>query len=188
MAVVLAQFAFEQIIYNMEQMGFFRFLFPFLLTLGIIYGLLEWALGGEKGRFPKSVNALISLIISFFVMLWASANPGIVSFLMNISGYWFIAGSGILFILILLALVGVKTEEYFLQSQWGKWAFILVIVAIGAAIFFGAGGSSLVRMPAAAYSSQLWTIVFFVVILALVLFILGSEKGGGGGGGQKEKP
>ncbi len=182
MAVVLAQFAFEQIIYNMEQMGFFRFLFPFLLTLAIIYGLLNWALGD---RFTKTVNGLISLIISFFVMLWASANPGIVSFLMNISGYWFIAGSGILFILILLALVGVKTEEYFLQSQWGKWAFILVIVAIGAAIFFGAGGSSLVRMPAAAYSSQLWTIVFFVVVLALVLFILGSEKGGGE---KKEKP
>jgi hypothetical protein len=169
---------FQQIITNMQQMGFFQFLFPFLLTLAILFGLLEWAFGGEKEKrkIPKSANALISLIISFFVMLWTVSNPGVVAFFANISGYWLVAGSGILFILILLALVGVKTEQHFLSSLWGKWALILTIIAIGVVIFFGAGGQSLIGVPYWMFSSELWTIVFFIIILAVVLFVVSSEK------------
>ncbi|MEM5798515.1 MAG: hypothetical protein QXP39_00505, partial [Candidatus Aenigmatarchaeota archaeon] len=79
-------------------------------------------------------------------------------------------------VLLLLALVGVKTEETFLKTEWGKWAFILTIMAIGIALFFGAGGQNLVAMPGWAFSSQLWTVVFFVVILAIVLLMLGGEE------------
>ncbi len=179
----LAQFGgFQQIILNMQQMGFFQFLFPFLLSLAIIFGLLEWTFGGEKRRLPKSANALIALIVSFFVMLWTVSNPGIVTFFANISGYWLVAGSGILFILILLALVGVKTEEHFLQSHWGKWTLILVIIAIGVVIFFGAGGQSLIGVPYWMFSTELWTIVFFIIVLAIVMFVISSS------GEQKQKP
>lgn len=174
---------FDTIINNMQNMGFFQYVFPFLLSLAILYGLMTWVL---KDRMPKSAISLISLILSFFVMLFVSANPGIVGFLMNISGYWLIAGSGILFVMLLLGLVGVKTEEQFLKSEWGKWVLILFIIAIGLVIFFAAGGNLLVGTPSWSVSSEMWTIVFFVVILAVVLLMMGREGGSSGGGEKKD--
>ena len=170
---------FDTIVQNMTQMGFFQYVFPFLLALAILYGILTWVLK-DRG-FPKSAISLISLILSFFVMLFVSANPGIVSFLMNISGYWLIVGSGILFLLVLLGMVGVTTEKHFLEGTWGKWALILVIIAIGIVIFFGAGGQMLVGVPSWAFTSELWTIVFFVVILAIVMLMMGGGEAATGG-------
>jgi len=173
---------FETIIQNMQTMGFFQYLFPFLLALAILYGVMTVAL---KDKMPKNAIALISLILSFFVMLFVSSNPGIVSFLMNISGYWLVIGSGILFLLVLLGMFGIKAEKL-MEGDWSKWILILVIVAIALVIFFGAGGEALVGVPSGVFSSELWTIVFFIVILALVMFVMGKE--GGSGGGEKPKP
>ena len=57
---------------NLNNLGFFQFLFPFLLVLAIAYGALEFGLGGGKDKdkriMPRSANALISIIIAFFVM------------------------------------------------------------------------------------------------------------------------
>jgi hypothetical protein len=167
---------FQTIIQNMQTMGFFQYLFPFLLALAVLYGVMTVTL---KDRMPKNAIALIALILSFFVMLFVSANPGIVGFLMNISGYWLVIGSGILFLLVLLGMFGISPDKLW-DTQWSKWILILVIVAIAIVIFFGAGGEALVGVPSGVFSSELWTIVFFVVILALVMFVMGKEGGGGG--------
>lgn len=172
---------FQTIIQNMQSMGFFQYLFPFLLALAILYGVMTKFLGD---KLPKNAIALISLIFSFFVMLFVSANPGIVGFLMNISGYWLVVGSGILFLLVLLGMFGLKPEN--IVGDKNKWILGLVVVAIAIVIFFGAGGEALVGVPSGVFSSELWTIVFFVVILALVMFVMGKEGGGGGGEPTKQ--
>lgn len=169
---------FQTIIQNMQTMGFFQYLFPFLLALAVLYGVMSVAL---KDRMPKNAIALISLILSFFVMLFVSANPGIVGFLMNISGYWLVIGSGILFLLVLLGMFGVTPDKLW-DTQWSKWILILVIVAVAVVIFFGAGGEALVGVPSGVFSSELWTIVFFIVILALVMFVMGREEKAPSGG------
>ena len=74
---------FETILGSWTQLGFFQYLFPFLLALAIMYGILKWATGDRLG---KSSTALISLILSFFVMLFAGSNPQIVGFLTLVSG------------------------------------------------------------------------------------------------------
>lgn len=161
-------------IQNMQQMEFFQYLFPFLLTLAIIYGLLNWAL---KDKFTKSANGLISIIFAFFVMLYSSWNTAIVAFFANISGYFLIAGSGILFIVLLLALFGIKAETHILQEGRAKWVFVLLIIFIGALIFFGAGGDMLIGTPAWAVNSDFWTIIFFIIIIAVVMWFFGQDKG-----------
>ena len=115
---------FQTIIQNMQTMGFFQYLFPFLLALAVLYGVMSITL---KDRMPKNSIALIALILSFFVMLFVSANPGIVSFLMNISGYWLVIGSGILFLLVLLGMFGISPDKLW-DTQWSKWILILVIL------------------------------------------------------------
>ncbi|NIO23016.1 MAG: hypothetical protein GTN38_03250 [Candidatus Aenigmarchaeota archaeon] len=167
--------AFDQLIQNMMNLEFFQFLFPFLLALAIVYGVLSWAL---KEQLPKSARGVISLIIAFFVMLYSSWNYMVVSFFANISGGFLIVGSGILFIIILMGLVGLRPEDLWPGKEKGKskWIVVLLVVFIGALIFFGAGGSWLVGIPGWAAGSDFWTIIFFVIILAIVVFWMGAEK------------
>ena len=128
---------FTTLLQNMQNMGFFQFLFPFLLALAIVYGLLHFTM---QNRLPKSAMGLISIIIAFFVMLYSSWNTMIVSFFTNISGTFLIVGSGILFVIILLGMVGFKTDELF-KGKKSMWITVLLLVFIGAVIFFSAGGA-----------------------------------------------
>ena len=169
---------FQQMIQNFTSLGFFQFLFPFLLALAIFYAIIHYAAGD---RFPKSANGLISLILAFFVMLFASANPGIVQFFQNISGAGLVVGTGILFLVILLGILGFKTDKLLEPKGWKPIIFLVIIVA-ALVIFFGAGAGFLV--PGITLSSDWLTIIFFIVILAIVLWFLGgeAEKGGEGKG------
>lgn len=173
---------FTILIQNMRTMGFFQFLFPFLLALAIVYGVLSWSL---KDQLPKSARGIVSIIVAFFVMLYSSWNSAIVSFFANVSGYWLIIGSGILFIVILLGLVGLKPADIISDNK-AKWALVLAIVFIGILIFFGAGADALINMPDWSGTSEFWTIIFFVVILVIVVWWMGSGEGGGGEKPKKE--
>jgi hypothetical protein len=180
----MADGAFQILIQNMSRLGFFQFLFPFLLALAIVYGLLKWAMGD---RLPKSAIGVISLIIAFFVMLYSSWNVMIVNFFAELSGTWLIIATGILFIIILLAMVGFKIENIF-SGKYSKWVLALLVIFIGIVIFFGAGGAWFINVPGWTISSDFWTIIFFIIILAIVIFWLGQEGGSkeaaGGAGGK----
>ncbi len=172
---------FSLLIQNMQNLGFFQFLFPFLLALAIIYGLLRWAL---PKQVPKSAAGVISLIFAFFVMLYSSWNSMIVQFFTNIAGTWLIVASGILFVVVLLAMTGFNVTDL-MKNEKSKWVTVLVVIFIVAMIFFGAGGGLFLSLP---ISSEFWTIIFFVIILAIIVFWFGQEgesSGGAAAGGEK---
>lgn len=175
MLPVVFQGVFPSIIQNMQNMGFFLYLFPFLLALAIFYGILHWAM---SDRIPKSGIALISIILSFFVMLYSSWNTGIVAFFANLGGAGLIVGSGILFAAILLGLMGFKISDLFDESKSGKkikWVFILGILLIAILIFFGAGGSAFGLIPSWSNQGEFWTVVFFIAIVGLAVWWLGED-------------
>ena len=160
---------------NMVSLGFFQFLFPFLLALAIFYSIIHFAAGE---RIPKSANGLISLILGFFVMLFSSANPQIVGFFQNISGTGLIVGTGILFLVILLGILGFNTKDLFdpKDKNW-KWIFVLVVIVATIVLFFGAGAGAF--LPGITVGQDWFTIIFFVVMLAIVLWFLGREGNSG---------
>ncbi|MEE9323651.1 MAG: hypothetical protein V3U72_03825 [Candidatus Aenigmarchaeota archaeon] len=171
----------------MARLGFFQFLFPFLLALAIVYGLLRWAL---PEQLPKSATAVISLIIAFFVMFFSSWNIMVVNFFTNIAGEFLVVAVGLLFIVMLLAITGQRPQELLADTK-AKWIVVLLVVFIGILIFFGAGAAWLINVPGFAIGSDFWTILFFIVILAIVLYWLGREEGGGAAapaaGGEESK-
>jgi len=162
---------FWQLIWSMEEMGFFLFLFPFLLALAIVYGVLRYSL---PDAIPKPATALISIIIAFFVMLYSSFNTMVAQFFMNLSGMGLIAGCGILIIVILLGLMGIKTEDI-TKNSVAKWSFVFTLIFIGIIIFFGAGAGWLIQVPYWSTTSEFWAAIFFVVILALVMWFFSRE-------------
>ena len=169
---------------NMQNMGFFLYLFPFLLALAIFYGILHWVFGGKPGeeKLPKSAIALISIILSFFVMLYSSWNPMIVGFLAQLSGAGLIVATGILFVAVLLGLVGFKVTDLTsdVAGKKGKWVFIIGVLFLGMLIFFGAGGGAFGLIPSWSNSGEFLTALFVIGIIGLAIWWLGSESGGGG--------
>jgi hypothetical protein len=166
---------FPQILQNMQNMGMFLYLFPFLLALAIFYGILKWSLGE---RIPKSGTALISIILSFFVMLYTSWNTQIVAFFAQLSGAGLIVASGILFAAILFGLMGFKIETLMGdQNKKGKWIFILGILLIAFLIFMGAGGGSFGLIPAWSNSGEFLTVIFVIAIIGIAVWWLGEENG-----------
>ncbi len=173
MAAVLFQFGLSNVVFSLERLGFFQLLFPFLLSLAIVYGILNWALGDKMGKSP---TALISIVISFFVMLYAATNPFIVGFLTTLSGTTLIVGVGLLMLAVLFGLVGIKIGDIQNKGSWVFYAIILIIIYIVATVAFGSVVSPIL------INNDFWAVIFFIVVLLLAVKYLG------GGGGGEAKP
>jgi len=172
---------FPNLTQNLQNMGFFLYLFPFLLALAIFYGVLYFVFYSDDAKdrkLPKSAIALISIILAFFVMLYSSWNVFIVSFFANLSGAGLIIGSGILFVAILLGLMGFKIENLTGEKAGkSKWVFIIGVIVIGMLIFFGAGGASFGIIPEWSDNGEFLTALFVIGIIGLAVWWLGNEGG-----------
>jgi len=155
---------------TLVQMEFFQLLFPFLLALAIMYGTLTWAL---KDQIPKSARGIISMVFALFVMLYASMNPSLYLFITALSGPWLMIASAILFVVVLLAMVGLDIKTIGDKSKWSNRAiiFALLIVGIFAYFFMGFGGFSV----GGGISSDMLGIIAFIVILVVVMHYLTNE-------------
>ena len=163
---------FDTLIINLQQMGAFQFLFPFLLALAIFYGVLSYAL---QDKIKKGPVGLISIVLAFFVMLFASFNPGIVNFLAILSGTTGMVATAILMIAVLLGLAGFSLHEVF-GGKYSKWALVLVLIAIGILLFMGAGGTNI--MPSVFISSEITTAIIVIIIIAVAMWFMTEGEGG----------
>jgi hypothetical protein len=175
----------SQMLQNMQSMGFFLYLFPFLLALAITYGAMHFAFGE---RLEKSARGLISIIIGFFVMLYSSWNVWIVEFFANYLGSSIVILTFILIVAIMLGLAGYRIEDLF--KSRARWVFILGVIFIAAMVFFGAGAGSLIPIPIWSTDAQLWTALLFIIILVIAMWYLsgGAESKSGGNAGAAGGP
>jgi hypothetical protein len=162
---------FPPMILGLEKIGVFLFLFPFLLTLAITYGVLSYAL--EK-QLEKTARALISIVMGFFVMLFSLWNPGIVVFFANAFGFTLIVGTGLLGIIILLGLVGIKFEDL-TKNEKAKWIFTGSLILIGVIIFAVSAGSAIFGTDFL-QSTEIMTIVVLIAILGFSAWFIAYAK------------
>ncbi|MEM7815712.1 MAG: hypothetical protein QXN71_01180 [Candidatus Aenigmatarchaeota archaeon] len=167
-------FDFNTFVNSMQNLGLFQYLFPFLLALAVIYGTLSYALGDKLKKGPVG---LISIILSFFVMLYASSEPMIVGFFASLGGTTLVVASGILVIAILLGLAGFRLHEVF-SGTYMKWFLIFAIILIGIIVFFGAGGGWFINVPSFIVNSDFTTFIIVIIIIALAMWFMtqGEEK------------
>ena len=171
-------FDFGTFVNSMQSIGIFQYLFPFLLALAIIYGALMYALGDKLKKGPVG---LISIVLSFFVMLYASSEPMIVGFFATLGGTTLIVASGILVIVVLLGLAGFKLHEVF-EGKYMKWFLVFAIILIGLIVFFGASGGNFINVPGFIINSDFTVFIIVIVIIALAMWFMTQE-----GGGEKPK-
>ncbi len=170
---------FQNLLGNLNQLGFFQFLLPFLLFLAIIFGVLRWGVP----QLDKTASALVAIIGAFFVLNFSGGvGISIALFFTNLFGSGIILLSGILIIIIFLGLIGIKVSDLF-KIEGGKvpgrlWAFMLLLVFIGVLIFIGAGGGNLLSLPTSFggfTGGDVTAMIFFLIILGIAVWFLGQE-------------
>lgn len=172
---------------NMQTLGLYEFIFPFLLILAVAYGVLRYSL---KEVLPKSAAGLVSIIIAFFAMNYSGiAGYQLSKFFSNLFGGGMIIASAILVLVVILGLLGLKIGDITTGGKNNKTtgAFVAVVIFIVFLIAVGASGSYIPSLTPLVLGTDFWTIIFFVVLLVVVLWVLGREEdkaGGGAAGGE----
>ncbi|MBN2330725.1 MAG: hypothetical protein JXC85_02820 [Candidatus Aenigmarchaeota archaeon] len=170
---------------NLENMGFFQYLFPFLLAFAILYGILKWVF---RDKIEPRVVALISVVLSFFVMLYSAYNTWLYNFLANASGVWLGMATVLLFIVVLAALAGINLHEFLGEEKrsWLKYLIIIVIAYVVIVSFLGTG-AYYSYLPFWLTSGDLWTVLLVIIILAIVFWFVGGEEKTGAKEGEKKE-
>lgn len=176
----------QMILGNMQSLGLFEFIFPFLLVLAIAYGVLRYSL---KEILPKSAAGLVSIVIAFFVMNYSgTAGYQLSKFFSSLFGGGLIVASGILVLVIILGLLGLKIGDITTgkEKKTVTGAFVVAVIFIVFLIAVGASGSYLPWVMPITLTSDFWTIIFFIIVLVIVLWVLAREGEKAEGEGGKE--
>lgn len=126
-------------LFNLEQMGVFSFLLPFLLIFALVYGVLtNVKLLGEN----KAINAVLSISIALMALQF------------NFVGIFFSEifprlGVGLSIILVVMILLGSFINFNDSSNKWIKWVFgalgglialIVIFQSLGSSFSFGGMG------------------------------------------------
>ena len=150
--------------------NFFVYLFPWMLTLAIVYGILE------HYKIPQSQSArgVISLVAAFLVLPLA---PSLAAFLTGMVKGLLVVGVGILVALIFVELLGYKVgkgENIFEKYPVG-FGIVMIIIAI--LVFVSAGGLKLLNFNIA-IGDDVLAALFFLGVMALGVWWM-TAKGSG---------
>ncbi len=152
---------FTLLVSNLNELGFFGFLLPWVFVFVVVYGLLTKAKFFEN---PKVVGVL-SLVVAFFVV--GFGGPFLANFFTNLFGYAAVIIAGILVIILFITMSGGNVSKIF--DNKGVAA---ILAGIGIIVFFIAlGGFSVV------ISDAVIGIIFIIIVMAVaVYFITGAGK------------
>lgn len=156
---------------NLNDMGFYGFVLPWLLVFALVYGLLS--IISKKTGMDQRVNGLIALAIAFFITAYTNI------------GTFFIGLFGVSSMIIAIALMIMLFFAVFgLVPDVSKTEWIIAIVIIGLILLFVIGGSV---MESVRLSDDLIGILFMVFLIVFAINFVtkkGEEKQPGGGGGK----
>ncbi len=149
---------FEIMVSNLNQLGFFGFLLPWIFIFVVVYGILyKTKVLGDDLR----VNAVLSIVIGFFVV--GFGGPPLASFFINIFGIAAAVIAGILVLLLFIGMAGIPLDQ--ISKNRGALVFLIAIAVI---IFFVAAGATV------QVNQTTIAIVLMIIVLAgAISFITG---------------
>lgn len=181
-------FDFNTFLSNLNSMGFYTFVLPWLLFVTIFFVIVEkapiWPMGKGKVKNKdtgkdedvdarvanKKVSVLIAAILALFSVNIPLNGIPMAQILSDIFGGTAIYVSGLLVVILFLGMGGLKAEELFGKSSGAKTglAFVLLLLAI---LVLGANG-----FPMIALDPTTWTLIFVAVLIGGAMLFLGSEE------------
>jgi len=183
---------FETVILRLNQLGFYQFFLPFILTSAVFYGALRKSqIFGEPEK-NVAVNAIIAIVAS--MMVWsAPIILGIADFGAKLATFFVQGLSATLVIMVSLIVVGLfappdmsKTLTEKLGNKYLGVALVAGLV-IGLGIFLSSGMVNFfipggISGQAAIDPETMSLIIFAAIMIITILFIVGGSAVVGGGG------
>lgn len=153
---------FELLVSNLNQLGFFGFLLPWLLMFAVVYGLLvkSKALGEDQ-----KIIGVVSLVTAFFVVGYGGVAMGV--FFQNLFGVAAIVLGGILVTVLFVSMAGGDISKL-VENK----AVMALLAGVGIIVFMIVLGTFGVTIQ-----SDVIAAIFLVVVMAIaVVFIAGGAK------------
>ena len=148
---------FEVLVHNLNTMGFFGFLLPWVFTFAIVFGLLAKSkIFGDDAR----ISAVVAIVVGFFVVGYGG--PGLASFFVNIFGIAAAVLAGILVLVLFMGMAGMPLD----QLTKSKPALALII-GIAVLVFALAAGA----WTAVVDPTTIAIVLILIVMAAAVVFI-----------------
>jgi hypothetical protein len=142
-----------------------------VLVFAIVFGILSVIkIFGDKG---KKINALIALVIAFFVLM--SAPLSVMTVISSLSNSFVVLA---VTLIVLMAFIYIALGES-AKGTWDKYArwVALALVLIAILVFMGAGGIGFIgigTLPAIAFNVE--TIGLILVGIAVLWMIFGKDE------------
>jgi len=177
---------FETVILNLQKMGAFQFLFPFMITAALFYGLLRRSkLFGEPNE-NVAVNGVVALIAAF--MVWAYPILGGVNVETQLASFFFNGMVAMMTVIVAILIGGMflppetsfgKSLSDKLGGKVGIGVVFGIIVAILLLISSGLINAFFPASLTASLSSDVvMTAVVMIILVLGVLLIVGLPGGG----------
>ena len=151
---------FSLLVANLNAMGFFGFLLPWVFTFAVVYGLLLKA----KLFDNQKVVGVLSLVMAFFVI--GFGGPWLAQFFVNLFGYAAVIIAGILVLALFITMSGGDFSKLF--NNKGVAA---ILAGIGIIVFFIAVGGSMVVI-----SDAVVGIIFVIILMAVAVYFIAGNK------------
>ena len=177
----MAAFDFIALQTTLKAMGFYDFVLPWLLAFSIVFGILQTVnvfkkSGGTNANTPNtSVDAVIGLVVAFYLTLFTPYAGFLSSFFSKLFGSSIIVISGVLVLLMFLGIFGLKSTQF----TKGSMKYIIILVAlILAGLLFANANSSVFSFGGANFNSSeaMTMLVFFGIIIAVIWFVVNEGK------------
>lgn len=156
---------------NLQHIGFFDIVLPWLFTLAIVYGMLD------HYDIPDSSSArgAISLALAFFVLpIGVIVGP----FFQNLLQGFLVIVGGILVAVIFVEMLGYKTadmDNIFLQYPR---VFGLLLTVLAVIVFVGAGGLDIIGIGNNGFTinNEIIGIAFFLGLMSIAVWSITREE------------
>lgn len=157
---------FTSVFGQLQGMGVFEYLLPFLLIFTIIFAILEKLkiLGKDK----KNLNLMVALILGLLVVVQPEIVYLINSFLPKISLFILV----VLMFLVVAGMFGANTEG------WTRAPFLIAIIVCILAIIWALSGNSYLGLPywmRPSEQDKAWIILIVTVVL-VISYVGGGPK------------
>ncbi len=176
---------FEMVVLKMKELGFFQFLFPYMLSSAIFYGLLRKSqVFGDPDK-NVSVNAVVALVASF--MVWAYPILTGTDISVQLSAFFVQGMSATLIIMMGVMVAGmffppdlpkILNEKF---KTGGFWSAVLVVGIIGGLVILVTSGLTTVFFPKGGPSVSEDTLLTVGVVIILIISTVAIVALGGGG-------
>jgi hypothetical protein len=154
---------FSVLVTNLQQLGFFGFLLPWLFMFVVVFGLLvKTKLLGED----KRLAAVLALVVAFFVV--GFGGPFLANFFVNL---WGVAAMAIAAVLVIVLFVGMAGGD--ITKLFENKAAIALVAAIGIIIVFIAAGGLLVT---SGVDPSVFAILFVVIVMGVAAYLIAGRK------------